>query len=46
VGLKNTLIVLSADHGGPEAPPQVNEYGIEANYIDPAILKLGTKLLV
>jgi len=35
VGLKNTLIVLSADHGGPEAPPQVNEYGIEANYIDP-----------
>ena len=35
VGLKNTLIVLSADHGGPEAPPQVNEYGIEANYVDP-----------
>jgi len=35
VGLKNTLIVLSADHGGPEAPPQVNQYGIEANYIDP-----------
>ena len=35
VGLENTLIVLSADHGGPEAPPQVNEYGIEANYIDP-----------
>jgi len=35
VGLKNTLIVLSADHGGPEAPPQVNDYGIEANYVDP-----------
>ena len=35
VGLKNTLIVLSADHGSPEAPPQVNEYGIEADYIDP-----------
>ncbi|TNF45188.1 MAG: alkaline phosphatase family protein [Epsilonproteobacteria bacterium] len=35
VGLANTLIVLSSDHGGPEAPPQVNEYGIEANYIDP-----------
>lgn len=35
VGLKNTLIVLSADHGTPEAPPQVNEYGIEANYVDP-----------
>ncbi|HEY9128293.1 MAG TPA: alkaline phosphatase family protein, partial [Sulfurovum sp.] len=35
VGLKNTLIVLSADHGTPEAPPQVNEYGIEASYVDP-----------
>ena len=35
VGLENTLIVLSADHGGPEAPPQMNEYGIEANYVDP-----------
>jgi predicted AlkP superfamily pyrophosphatase or phosphodiesterase len=35
IGLENTLIVLSADHGGPEAPPQVNEYGIEANYVDP-----------
>ena len=35
VGLENTLIVLSADHGGPEAPPQVNEYGIEADYVDP-----------
>jgi predicted AlkP superfamily pyrophosphatase or phosphodiesterase len=35
VGLKNTLIVLSADHGSPEAPPQVNDYGIEADYVDP-----------
>ena len=35
VGLENTLIVLSADHGGPEAPPQVNQYGIEAKYVDP-----------
>jgi hypothetical protein len=35
VGLKNTLIVLSADHGTPEAPPQLNEYGMEADYIDP-----------
>jgi len=35
VGLENTLIVLSADHGTPEAPPQVNEYGIEASYVDP-----------
>ncbi len=35
VGLANTLIVLSADHGGPEVPPQLNQYGIEANYVDP-----------
>jgi len=35
IGLENTLIVLSADHGSPEAPPQVNEYGIEAHYVDP-----------
>jgi predicted AlkP superfamily pyrophosphatase or phosphodiesterase len=35
VGLKNTIIVLSADHGSPEAPPQVNDYGIEADYVDP-----------
>jgi len=35
LGLENTLIVLSADHGSPDAPPQANEYGIEADYIDP-----------
>jgi predicted AlkP superfamily pyrophosphatase or phosphodiesterase len=35
IGLKNTLIVLSADHGGPEAPGQLNHYGIEADYVDP-----------
>lgn len=34
IGLRNTLIVLSADHGGPEAPPLLNEYGFEANYVD------------
>jgi predicted AlkP superfamily pyrophosphatase or phosphodiesterase len=35
VGLKNTLVVLSADHGGPEVPPLLNEYGIEAGYVEP-----------
>jgi predicted AlkP superfamily pyrophosphatase or phosphodiesterase len=30
VGLENTLIVLSADHGGPEAPEYVQSIGIEA----------------
>ena len=35
VGLANTLIVLAADHGGPEPPPQMNEFGLEAAYVDP-----------
>jgi len=35
VGLDKTLIVLSADHGGPEAPGYLNELGFEADYIDP-----------
>lgn len=35
IGLRNTLIVLSADHGGPEVPPQLNHYGFEADYVDP-----------
>ena len=35
VGLKNTLIVLSADHGAPEAPGYLNSLGIEANYVTP-----------
>lgn len=34
VGLSNTLIVLSSDHGSPDAPPLLNEYGIEAGYVD------------
>jgi len=35
VGLANTLVVLSADHGGPEPPPQLREFGLEADYVDP-----------
>lgn len=35
VGLRHTLIVLSADHGGPEAPGYLNEFGIAANYVQP-----------
>jgi predicted AlkP superfamily pyrophosphatase or phosphodiesterase len=35
VGLDNTLIVLSADHGVPEAPGYLNELGFEADFIDP-----------
>ena len=32
VGLNNTLIVLSADHGAANVPPQLNEFGIDAEY--------------
>ena len=35
IGLDKTLIVLSADHGGPEAPGYLKELGFEADYIDP-----------
>lgn len=34
VGLSNTLIVLSADHGAPEAPGYLKQYGAQARYID------------
>ena len=33
IGLQNTLVVLSADHGGPEVPAQLRQIGIEANYV-------------
>ncbi len=36
VGLDNTLIVLSADHGGPDAPGYLNALNIPAGYIDPS----------
>ena len=35
VGLDNTLIVLSADHGSPEVPGYLNELGIQAGYVEP-----------
>ena len=35
VGLDNTLIVLSADHGGPDAPGYLNSLKIPAGYVDP-----------
>jgi predicted AlkP superfamily pyrophosphatase or phosphodiesterase len=36
VGLENTVIVLSADHGGPEAPGALTELGLDADYVDPS----------
>jgi len=35
VGLANTLIVLSADHGAPEAPGYLAKLGIEAKWVTP-----------
>jgi hypothetical protein len=35
VGLNRTVVVLSADHGGPEVPGDLKRYGIEADYVDP-----------
>ncbi len=35
VGMEHTLVVLSADHGSPEAPGYLNSLGVEAGYVDP-----------
>ncbi len=50
VGLQNTLIVLSADHGTPEAPGYNERFGLDSAYVDPkkwdrdpAVKKLKTK---
>ncbi len=50
IGLKNTLIVLSADHGAPEVPGYLNKLGLEAQYVklekwdkEPAIKALKEK---
>ena len=35
VGLEHTLVVLSADHGGPDAPAYLTSLGLQADYIHP-----------
>jgi hypothetical protein len=35
VGLNNTLVVLSADHGGAEIPSYLQELGVPSGYVDP-----------
>jgi predicted AlkP superfamily pyrophosphatase or phosphodiesterase len=35
IGLDKTLIVLSADHGAPEAPGYLESLGIPASYVSP-----------
>ena len=39
VGLKNTLIVLSADHGAPETPEHLHNFNIESKHL--YIMNLG-----
>ena len=34
VGLENTLIVFSSDHGTPDVPGHLNKFGIDAGYFD------------
>ena len=41
IGLDKTLIVLSADHGGAEAPGYLAELGFGAEYIDPKSFDTG-----
>jgi predicted AlkP superfamily pyrophosphatase or phosphodiesterase len=36
IGLKNILIVLSADHGGPEAPEYMASLGMDVNRLTPS----------
>jgi predicted AlkP superfamily pyrophosphatase or phosphodiesterase len=42
VGLKHTLIVLSADHGGPEAPGHLQELNQDASYVDPSLFAIDS----
>lgn len=35
VGLENTLIVLAADHGGPDTPGYSSSLGLQGGYVDP-----------
>lgn len=35
IGLDNTLIILSADHGTPDAPGYLQAHNIEASYVQP-----------
>ncbi|RPA69012.1 alkaline phosphatase family protein [Cyclobacteriaceae bacterium YHN15] len=35
IGLDKTLIVFSSDHGTPEVPARLNQFGVEAQYFYP-----------
>lgn len=35
IGLENTIIALSSDHGGPEAPGYLEQHKIQGKYVSP-----------
>jgi predicted AlkP superfamily pyrophosphatase or phosphodiesterase len=41
VGLENVLVVLSGDHGGPDAPEYVTARGLEAGRVDVEAIQKG-----
>ncbi len=45
IGLDKTLVVLSADHGAPEAPEYMAEYGLETGRFPLDWFKKGSPLL-
>jgi hypothetical protein len=42
IGLKHTLIVLSADHGGPEVPGYLRSLGGDAEHVEPSHFEAAT----
>jgi predicted AlkP superfamily pyrophosphatase or phosphodiesterase len=42
LGLANVLVVLSADHGSPDAPERIAELGMEAGRVDIDAIEKGT----
>lgn len=39
VGLQHTIVVLSADHGGPDAPGHLQRFGFDVDYVVPEDLE-------
>ena len=44
IGLEHTLVILSADHGGAEAPGALKKLNIPSSYFDPVTVSENTKI--
>ncbi|SES63523.1 alkaline phosphatase family protein [Thalassotalea agarivorans] len=44
VGIENTLIVLSADHGAANTPGYLNKIGVKASYVSPEAWNIEEKI--